>query len=250
MKTLMKSTRENVYNAPIIPWNNGTYTPISNKSIMDLMDEKLRELDLRIKSEEYHTTTSHEGLIKGVIGKYYISSSNDEFGHEIMFRNSYDKSMSFAFCSGVVTWICQNGACSGDYVYKRVHKGTFDDENSSSTWYDILDNINTGFNNIQESYETTVFQLNQLKKFEIGPTDTYNILGELFFDKQVITITQMSIIKRELEKSVHFKHLGDKDFTAFDLYENCTESLKQSHPISMIHDFVTLHKLFEEKFGV
>lgn len=246
----MKSTRENVYNAQIIPWNNGTYTPISNKSIMDLMDEKLRELDLRIKGEEYHTTTSHEGLVKGVISKYYISSTDDEFGQQVLFRNSYDKSMSFAFAVGSVVWACSNGVVSGDYTYKRVHKGTFDDNNTTSTWNDIFDNINTGFNHLQESYETTVFQMNQLKKFEIGPIDVYNILGELFFDKQVISITQLSIVKRELEKSVHFKHLGDSDFTAFDCYQAITESLKRSAPGDYLKDHVETHSLFERVFGV
>lgn len=250
MKTLLKSTRENVYHAPIIPWNNGTYTPISNKSIMDLMDEKLRELDLRIKSEEYHVTTSNEGLVKGVIGKYYISSADGEFGQQVLFRNSYDKSMSFCFAEGLLVWCCTNGCVSGDYTYKRVHKGTFDDDNSSSTWYDIMDNINTGFSHLQESYETTIFQMNQLKKFEISPTDVYNILGELFFDKQIVSITQMSIIKRELEKSVNFRHLGDKDFSAYDLYNHVTESLKSSHPTTYISDHTGLHRLFEEKFGV
>ena len=36
-KPLITATREEVYNAPTIPWNNGTYTPISNMFIMDMI---------------------------------------------------------------------------------------------------------------------------------------------------------------------------------------------------------------------
>lgn len=91
--------------------------------------------------------------------------------------------------------------------------------------------------------------MNELKHFEISPQDTYNILGELFFKKEVLTITQMSIIKRELQFSKNFKHLFDKDFTAFDLYNNITESLKErSHPTTYIQDHIDTHNLFKELF--
>jgi hypothetical protein len=90
--------------------------------------------------------------------------------------------------------------------------------------------------------------MNELKHFEVSPQDTYNILGELFFKKEVLTITQMSIIKKELSFSKNFKHLFDKDFTAFDLYNHVTQSLKSSHPISYISDHISTHELFKEMF--
>lgn len=99
------ATYNDVYNAPILPYYTETYTPISNKQIMDLMEEKMKQLDLVVRGTEFCTTVSKEGVIKGVIGKYNVSSTNGEFGHQVMFRNSYDKSMSFAFCAGVVCWI-------------------------------------------------------------------------------------------------------------------------------------------------
>lgn len=250
MRVMHNNTREAVYEAPVIPWNNGTYTPISNKSIMDLMEDKLRELDLKIKGEEFRTATTAQGLVRGVIAEYYITSTNEEFGQQIMFRNSYDKSMSFAFCHGLVTWICSNGCLSGDYTYKRTHLGTFDEGNVSSTWYDIVENITTGFKTLQESYETITCQMNELKKIEVSPNDAYDVLGELFFGKEVLNITQLAIVKRELKKSVNFRHLGDVDFTAFDLYQNITESLKTSAPIDYLRNHTETHALFEQTFGV
>ena len=124
MKVNIQAKREDVYNAPIIPWNNGTYTPLANSTIMNLIDLKIQNAGLAVKSENYRVATSKEGLIRGVIGSYNITTDNGEFGQRIMFRNSYDKSMSFAFVCGSVVWICENGCISGDYQYRRIHKGT------------------------------------------------------------------------------------------------------------------------------
>ena len=249
MKVNIQAKREDVYNAPIIPWNNGTYTPLANSTIMNLIDLKIQNAGLAVKSENYRVATSKEGLIRGVIGSYNITTDNGEFGQRIMFRNSYDKSMSFAFVCGSVVWICENGCISGDYQYRRIHKGTFI-EDTSTTEQEVFLNIDSGFKMLEESFEHNVQQLNELKHYEVSPDEIYKILGLLFFDRQILSITQMSTVKRELKESRNFRHLGDLDFTAFDLYNHITESLKSSHPESYINDHVQTHKLFEQTFGI
>ena len=67
-----------MYNAPIIPWNNGTYTPLANSYIMDLIDTKVHDLGLTVKNENYKVTTTQDGLIKGVIGEYNIIADDGE----------------------------------------------------------------------------------------------------------------------------------------------------------------------------
>lgn len=249
MKPLIQTSREDVYNAPTIPWNNGTYTPISNMFIMDMINSKLNTLGLVVKNEEYKTARTKEGLVKGVIGSYDISTPDSDFGQRIMFRNSYDKSMSFAFVCGMVVWICTNGCIKGDYQYKRVHRGVMLEE-SSTTQEAIIENINGGFQMLQTSFEKTSVQLRELQHLEISPTESYDIIGKLFFEQQVISITQLSTIKKEFEQSKNFHHLGDKDFTAYDLYNHITESLKASAVRTYISDHVATHKLFEDTFGV
>lgn len=249
MKPLIQATREEVYNAPTIPWNNGTYTPISNMFIMDMINSKLNTLGLVIKNEEYKSARTKEGLVKGVIGYYDLMAGDDTFGQRLVFRNSYDKSMSFAFAVGGVVFCCSNGMIKGDYQYKRVHRGVMI-EQSSTTQEAIVENINGGFTMLQVSFEKTTAQMRELQHFEISPSESYDILGKLFFEQQVISITQMSIIKKEFEYSKNFRHLGDKEFTAYDLYNHVTESLKTSHPLSYISDHVKTHALFEEIFKV
>lgn len=249
MKKLTLTDRQQVYTAPTIQWDNETYTPVPNKLIMDLIEDKLSQNNLVVKNQEYRTYRSNSGIIRGVIGGYDIATPDNEFGQRVMFRNSYDKSMSFAFVTGLVTWICSNGAISGDYKYKRVHRGVITDE-SSTTIESIVENINNGFNILQSTFESISVQLNELKHFEISPEESYKILGELFFKQEVITIQQMSVIKRELSSSHNFRHIGDTDFTAYDLYNHITESLKQSHPLNYVDDHVKTHKLFEKTFNI
>ena len=249
MKTLTLTDKTSVYDAPIITWNNDTYTPISNRFIMDMIEDKIHNAGLMIKDEHYIATKNSNGLIKGVIGSYDICTPDEEFGQRVMFRNSYDKSMSFAFVAGMVVWICTNGCIKGDFQYKRIHRGILTDD-TSTTKEDIVDNINSGFDALQTSFDKLSSQLQELKHLQISPTESYDILGKLFFEQQVISINQLSIIKKEFEHSANFRHMGDKEFSAFDLYNHITESLKTSHPLTYINDHIKTHALFEKTFSI
>lgn len=99
------SKREDVYNAPTIPWNSESYTPVSNKFIMDAIEDKLRNLGLTIKNENYKAAFTASGLVKSVIGSYSIGTDDGEYRQSLMFRNSYDKTMSFAVVAGSLCWI-------------------------------------------------------------------------------------------------------------------------------------------------
>lgn len=249
MKVNRLSNRTEVYNAPIIPWSSNTYTPVPNSFIMNEIEDKINNLGLQIKNEHYRTALTKDGQIRGVIGGYDITTPDNDFGQRVMFRNSYDKSMSFALVIGMVVWICENGCIKGDYQFKRNHRGVITDE-TSTTKEAIIDNINGGFNMLETSFQKTSLQLNELKKLEISPKETYDIIGQLFFEKQVISVTQLSTIHSEFQNSKNFRHLGDTKFTAYDLYNHVTESLKQSHPLSYVNDHVETHKLFEKTFNL
>ena len=249
MKVINKTSKEDVYNAPIIPWSNDSYTPISNKFIMDMLTDKIQNLGLTVKSEDYRTSLTKDGKIKGVIGSLNVITDSADYGQKIMFRNSYDKSMSFAIVVGSIVWICENGCVSGDYQYKRIHRGVITGD-SSTTQDDIVENINGSFQYLETAFAKITCQLDELKHFQISPLESYELIGELFFKQEVINITQMSIIKRELVQSNNFKHIGDTDFTAYDLYNHITESLKSSSPYTYVKDHIATHKLFEQTFNI
>ena len=72
--------------------------------------------------------------------------------------------------------------------------------------------------------------------------------GNLFFEQGAISSVQLNIIKDQMWHSDKFRHIDDKDFSAYDMYNHITESLKRSHPLCYIQNHVTVHKLFEDTF--
>ena len=241
MKVNELATREELISTPLPVWEN-TYTPISNKSIFDKIDENIRGGGLIIKNEEYRVSRTQSGIIKGVIGAIDIAGGdNEEFGRRIMFRNSYDKSMSFAIVCGTTTWICSNGSIRGDnFEYKRVHKGTADE--------DSLLNIDASFEALDNEYKIICEQLGNLKECHVDNKLMHELVGNLFFEQGAITSVQLNIFKEQLWKSDKFRHIDDKDFSAFDCYEHLTETLKRSHCSSYIQDHISVHRLFENRF--
>lgn len=249
MKVLAPATRDEVYNAPIINWNNGTYTPVSNMSIMSLIEEQMDKLGLVIHNESYKVSRAQDNSIKGVIGAYNIMTADNDFGQRVMFRNSYDKSMSFAMVVGSVVWICENGCISGDFQYKRVHRGAFT-ELSSTTAIEVKDNIIGGLDLAQKAFEHNKHQLDNMREIPMDTNTLYEIMGSLFFKMKVLSVNQMSIVNKEFKESTHFRHFEDKDFTAYDLYNHITEALKVSHPLTYFNDHIQTHSLFEKTFGL
>lgn len=243
------ATREEVYNAPVFNWESACYTPVPNSSIMNLIERNINESSMHIRNSEFRVSRSADHAIRGVIGSYNIETEDGSFGQKIMFRNSYDKSMSFAIVQGLHVWICSNGCISGDYQYKRVHRGT-EDGNTTTTMRDVVNAIGHSFQNLQLSFNRNKEQLNNMKDIRVKMDLVEHIVGELFLVKEVLTVTQMSIVKKELYDSRNFKHCNDDNFTAYDLYNHITEALKFSHPINYVKDHIVTHKLFEETFNV
>ena len=254
MKVRLLATRDEVYNSPFNSLNldkaSEYYTPVANKTIMDLIEKRINDSDFHTESTEFRVARTQDGAIRGVIGAYNLKTNDNEFGQKIMFRNSYDRTMSFAVVQGMHVWICENGCISGDYQYKRKHKGIeLDwDEVQTTTERDIINAMDYSFNNMQLSYNKNRDQLNTLKEVPVEQDLAINILGKLFLIQDTINSTQINIIKRELFASKNFKHINENGFSAFDLYNHITEALKTSHPLNYVNDHIAVHTMFENIF--
>ena len=247
MRVNLLATRDEVYNSSIINWDSEYYTPIQNSVIMNLIEKGINDSALQIKDTEFRVSRDSNGLIRGVIGSYNLITNDNNYGEKIMFRNSYDKSMSFAIVQGMQVWICSNGCISGDYQYKRKHKG-IDDGETTTTMRDIVTAIEYSFENLQLSYNKNRDQLNALKEISIEKDIVKDVLGELFLIQDTLSVTQMSIIKKELYNSKNFKHINEDGFSAYDLYNHITEALKISHPLNYVNDHVATHTMFQNIF--
>jgi hypothetical protein len=240
MKVNELATRQELISTPLPLWED-SYTAIPNAEIFKKIDENIRGGGLKVKNEEYRVSRTQSGIIKGVIGAIDITTPNDEFGQRLMFRNSYDKSMSFAVAIGGVVFICSNGMVRSDnFEYKRVHKGDADSES--------LLNIDAGFQAIDKEFNIITEQMGNLKECHVNKELMHELVGNLFFEQGAISSVQLNIVKDQMWHSDKFRHIDDKDFSAYDMYNHITESLKRSHPLCYIQNHVTVHKLFEDTF--
>ena len=75
----------------------------------------------------------------------------------------------------------------------------------------------------------------------MNPQQMGELAGRMFINDNLITATQMGIIKNEIHFSEHFKNL-----TKWDFYNHCTEALKISHPGAVMQSHINLHQYIME----
>lgn len=233
-----KANRARALNAPL-PARTTTYSPVSHAEIIDAIQANARTNSLTIVRDRTYSNI----LGTRVTGFCDVEDGTDfgkEHGLKMMFgyRNSYDKSMSVAFVAGGSVWICGNGCISGDLMaFKRKHTGTVATE--------LNERIQIGVDRMKSDFGKLVMEVDVMKNYSLTPRQKSELLGVLYFERNLVTPTQLSIIKRELTQSEHFK-----EDNAWSLYNNVTESLKKSHPIDIIRDHIKFHGFMKEMTGM
>jgi hypothetical protein len=229
-------TKDHVIKAPL-PQHGSTYTVIPHSFVIDQTQKCLASHGLRVKHELYKTTK--DGQIAQ--GLYLLDAGNDnEMGMMFAWSNSYDKSMRFKCAVGAHVFVCLNGVVSGDMAnWKRKHTGTADQET-------IL-TIQAQISKAQSHYDQLVEDKEMLKNITLSKRKQAELLGRLFADEDVITLTQLGIVKRELEKPSY--HYGVHADSAWTLYNHLTLSLKESHPSDYLTNHQDLHRFFVSEFG-
>ncbi len=238
MKTIECWSEQQLRNVEVAE-RTRTYSPVDHGRIIDLMKEEADKNGLTISNSNYQIARGGNQ----VIGYYDINSQNinDEFGMRAVFRNSYDKSMSFAMALGSVVWVCGNGCVSGEIMMKRKHSGGVNDEAN----YKIIE----GFKQIQEVHNNIVTAANVLKQVEINPRLNAELIGRMLLEEKFISTMQVNIIEEQMLKSRNFTTINEPGCSAWDLYNATTEALKKSHPTTYIQNHIQLHSFMLNEFA-
>lgn len=226
-------TREELLSVQV-PRDTDTYSAVSHRSIIEVMQEELDKHNLISVSEKYNSNS------KGtqVIGYMDIRRpDNEDLGMRVAFRNSYDKSMSVAFTAGSVVWICGNGMVSGELQYLRRHTGTVNQE--------LHFKINNTINQLDDHFTTMLQHSEQMKNISLDKDEMAKLLGRMFFQENLITPTQLNIIKKEFEES-QFESFREDNL--WSLYNHVTFSLKEAHPLTYMRQHKDLHQFVEREF--
>lgn len=216
---------------------NGTmsYKPVSHKDIIQITESYLNDNGLHVSSKSYSISRGGDQLM--AYWRIGGSVSNHEMAPMIGFRNSYDKSMSLGYGVGNQVFICSNGMVRADMgVLKRKHVGTIQIE--------LKDNIIYALDKLVDNFEKLTILSNNLKEVRLDTKDSAELLGRMYIEKNILSPTELNIIKRELEEPT-FSDFEYKN--AWSLYNHCTYSLKQAHPLNSFKKHMEVTKFFEEE---
>lgn len=219
-------TKEDLF-AVQVPAKTRTYSPISHQSIVETVGEKLDKVGLKIKSEIYNENRSGQQMF----GSMVISANNAEMDMNLGFRNSYDKSMQLGVVAGSRVIVCSNLMFKGDFRKMAMHQGEVAKE---------LDGIiEEAVNLLEKQFKLIQKDAKKLKEVQIDEKVIAHVLGELFYQEDFLTTTQLKVIKDELTLG---KLFGRE--TMWDLYNHTTEALKKSPVSSIINDHILAHDFY------
>ena len=155
---------------------------------------------------------------KQVIGYMDYNVDDSDMGIRIGFRNSYDKSMSFALVAGNTVWICSNGMISGEIQTKKIHRG----EQLSSI---IDDKIISGFKLASDVYESNRKAAEQFENILISEDTAHQIVGQLFLEDQILNMTEEILnMPSDKKQTIHWKWIESLKNIAIDK-PACNESI-------------------------
>ena len=217
-----------------IPASTDSYSAISHQNIIDAVYEQLDKRNLQVVNEKYNVAANGDKVI-GYFDLNYMG--NSEMGMRLAFRNSYDKSMSVAFVAGTQVWICENGCISGEIQFLRKHTG--------SVLGELHNKIITTIEQLEDHFIRTESHSIQMKSIELPKIKAAELYGRMFMVEDIISPTQLSIVKKELNEPTHKVF---EEETLWSAYNHVTFALKEAHPLNYINQHVNLHKFVEAEY--
>jgi hypothetical protein len=210
----MVTTLENLLMAPV-PEGTGTYSPVSNFALIDIVKEGLDKKGMKILSERYQANALHTQMF----AVYEIAETDGEQRLMVGFRNSYDKSLAVGLVSGSSVIVCSNLMLKGDIKILRKH--------TNGVFNDLGNLVNNTIDISYEELESNIKTAQDLKQIDMTRQEMARAAGEMFISKNLISSDQLNIMKREILSSEKFVNE-----TRWDFYNHLTEALKKSHPSS------------------
>jgi hypothetical protein len=208
----MTTTLHELLMAPV-PMGTGSYQPVSNFALVEMVKEGLDKKGMKILNERY----SANALLTQMFAVYEIAETDGEQRLMVGFRNSYDKSLAVGLVSGSSVIVCSNLMLKGDIKILRKHtNGVFNDLSAL-----IHQTIDISYEELESNIKTA----QDLKQIEMPRHEMARAAGEMFISKNLITSDQLNIMKREINTSQNFT--GE---TRWDFYNHLTEALKKNHP--------------------
>ena len=213
-----------------VPKKTQTYTPVSHMELITCVKEQVDKAGLKIKDEQYFENRGGRQMFGSII----IDGGNKEQDLNIGFRNSYDKSMQLGFVAGARVIVCSNMMFSGEFKSLHMHQGEIAAE---------LDKLaETAVKSLSAQFKQIQSDTKKLKAKKIDQAIINELIGGLFLEQELISVTQLKLIREELKEQ---KLFGAE--TVWDIYNHTTEALKTSPVTKIVNDHLKAHEYYMSK---
>lgn len=232
MKDLYKIDRSFLHSIKL-PKETRTYKPVSHLELDNLIRDVAETSGFRISNFKY--TSAREGLV--VNARYIINDISDEdMSLQIGWQNSYNKTLSLKFAIGAQVFICENGVVVGDV-------GAFKKKHSGDILYFAPETIEKAIRSAEAKFDQIRLQKEVMKEIIIDKRAKSELIGRLFLENNIITSTQLNIIKNELNTPT-FDYKAPNSI--WELYQFVTFSMKDIHPTLYMNNHINSHNFFWE----
>jgi hypothetical protein len=220
-----------------LPAKTATYTVISHGFIIDEVRRELAKAGYTIKSEDYRASNN----LEIATGSYIINKEEDpSFAMSFSWVNSYDKSTRFQCAVGGFVWE-NNG-----YVIDKEDNGVTRKHTGDANAI-VQETIKEKIGNADKFYASVHADKEQMMDITLTRSEVAKILGELFFSYDMLSIEQLSGIKKEYIKP-SYMYTTDAD-SLWTIYCHMLTVIKGSHPKiwlsqqAFIHNYLKMNYL-------
>ena len=220
-----------------LPSHSGRYGLIPHSVFLEEIQEELDKKSYTIAEERYLTASDNQVLS----GFFRIQSTTDiEIMPSVHFVNSYNKTRkaSIRVCATVL--VCKNGmmgsSLRGSYVRKHIGPLALSDFRS---------HISMSIATLEDEFERLRRNKQEMKEIILSKTERALLVGDMLLNEDLVTATQLSILKKEIKFSEHFT-----GHSLWDFYNHTTESFKENHPNNYDKQHVKFHSYISDKYSL
>jgi len=218
-----------------VPVQTATYIPVPYTTMATLIRNSVENNNMSIFKESYNITKNGKQLISTIT----IKGKHPELNMMISYLNNYDKSRSIIIGIGSSVCICTNGMIIADFIFKHKHTGDVTRE--------LVLFIKYAIQTMQQQHNKTITLMDTLKGITVSKRIQAELAGRLFIEYEIITATQLNIVKRQIEKPTFNYHNNN---SIWDFYNHVTLSLKTTPPSKFIDRHMKFSNFITEEFLV
>lgn len=229
----------------VVPEKTDSYTPISHFQVFQTLRKEIKAANCIISGEDYKCTddrtysgveTQGGQVAIGMVKIKYGADSDLEL--TCAFLNSYNKKFAFRFALGAhVT--ASGAALMLQNNFKRVHTGEAD--------IFAVGTISNLISEVGDHWKEIIERKDKMKLLEVTKPQMHDLLGELYFQQDLLTGFQLNVIKKELHR---LANSGVVNLTAWQLYNVVAEGIKETHPAEWLDVHVRTSEVFNAVFDL